>query len=402
MSTTFKVAIYFGSFDPIHVNHMALCLDLISRGFSKIYLVPNQNNNLKPYMVSRDHRYEMINLAITHCQLTDSLIAYKSEVEHHTWEGRSTICDQIMENHADGQVYQIIGQDSYEKALERCQYPNGIYALEGRFLMVYPREGCQQQSKIVVPKELEDLVEIVNDYKDPCVCSSTIIRENLMNGGSFEHIKQMTYENVYDYLCANKLYKPIKSSKKIIAILGPPGSGKGTLSAYLTKQYPKYKHISTGDLYRIDQLKKTAEYLKVVEEKSKGFVQYMDALNVFIINKLKLLIDPHKYYIIDGLKPTDLFNFEQEVAPIDSIVILNCHYKVAEERLKKRQKEENRPDDTDEQIKKRLGNYYRFIWMQKEITKSYMGTGRQVINLNCQKPAHVLTKHNLWSDIMQK
>jgi len=398
MSSTSKIAIYFGSFDPIHINHIGLCKDLIKRGFHKIYLVPNQNNTMKPYTVPRDHRYEMICLAIDECQLQDYLVAYKAETEHHTWEGRSQICDQIMKEHEGCRAYQIIGQDSYEKALERCQPGNGIYSLTGRLLMVYPRQGYYEGIKI--PSTLKGSVEIVSDYKDALICSSTVIRETFTKGITTSELDQWICQSVHEYIFKYDLYKPLKNTKKIIALLGPPGSGKGTLSCFLMKQYPKYQHISTGDIYRADQLKKTPEYLKVAAEKEKGYVKYMEALNEYIIGKLKTIIDPKKYYIIDGLKPTDLFKFEQEVAPIDSIVILNCQYPVAEARLKKRQKEEHRPDDSDEQIKKRLNNYYHFIWMQKEIVKSYTGTGRTAINLNCQKPAHVLAKHLLWKDLL--
>jgi len=53
---------------------------------------------------------------------------------------------------------------------------------------------------------------------------------------------------------------------------------------------------------------------------------------------------PGKYYLIDGLKPSDLFSFEQSIAPIDAIVVLNCHYNVAYGRMKERQLKEHRPD----------------------------------------------------------
>ncbi len=396
----FKIAVYFGSFDPIHINHISLCIDLISHGFHKIYLVANENNTLKPYMVSHNHRNKMINLAILECELSDYLIAYSSGIQNHDWDGRSQICNKIMENHIGDQIYQIIGQDSYENALQRCHFPNGIYALKGRILIVYPRQGyCDN---IRIPAELSDSIILMSDYSDKYECSSTNIRQKLMKNCVFEELNQLTYLSVYNYLIDNKLYCTLKNTKKIIVILGPPGSGKGTLSESLIKKYPKYIHISTGDLYRNDMIKKTPAYLVVDAEKHKGHLQYMQALNKFIIDKLKVMIDPIKYYIIDGLKPTDLFNFEKEIALIDSIVILNCVYKVAFDRLKKRQKEQKRFDDNDELIKKRLGNYYRFIWMQKEIIKSYSGTGRQAINLNCDKSIQILINHKLWSEILQK
>ena len=400
MSTLLKIAVYFGSFDPIHVNHLSLCIDLIKREFNKVYIVPNQNNNLKPYVVAHHHRIAMINEMIIENNLEEKLEAYTSKIDQHSWEGRSKICSEISSKHENSQIYQIIGQDSYEKALERCQPPKGIYALEGRYLLIYPRNGCE--SSIKIPPSLNKLTIIADKYEEKVTCSSTFIRTQFMENKNYDELMKYVSLSVYNYAEKHHLYNCPKNQFKIIVILGPPDSGKGTLCQQLIKYYPKYKHISTGDLYRSDQERKTEEYLAIVEEKVKGYSQYMEALNRYIIKKLKTLIDPNKYYIIDGLKPTDLFSFESHVTSIDSIVTLNCHYKVAEERLKKRQKEENRQDDSDEAIRKRLSNYYHFLWMQKEILSSYQGTGRQVINLNCQKPASYLVKHNLWPTILKK
>ncbi|MCD2371908.1 nucleoside monophosphate kinase, partial [Borreliella burgdorferi] len=52
-----------------------------------------------------------------------------------------------------------------------------------------------------------------------------------------------------------------------LVFLGPPGSGKGTISKIISNEF-KYQHISTGDLFRENILNSTAlgqEIKKIVE-----------------------------------------------------------------------------------------------------------------------------------------
>lgn len=38
--------------------------------------------------------------------------------------------------------------------------------------------------------------------------------------------------------------------EKIFILIGPPGSGKGTLSDYVVKNFPDYIHLAPGDIFR--------------------------------------------------------------------------------------------------------------------------------------------------------
>jgi nucleoside-triphosphate--adenylate kinase len=47
--------------------------------------------------------------------------------------------------------------------------------------------------------------------------------------------------------------------------MGPPGSGKGTISTRIVKDF-KMKHLSSGDLLRSQILNKTSELLTILEQ----------------------------------------------------------------------------------------------------------------------------------------
>jgi adenylate kinase family enzyme/nicotinic acid mononucleotide adenylyltransferase len=407
---TTNLAVYFGSFDPIHLNHLSLCDDLLKRGFEHVYLVPNPNNDFKPFMVSRNQRLQMIEEAI---KGNARLTAYDSPIEQHTWEGRYQICDLIKAKYssASGTTSQsikvsiVIGQDSFEKAIQRCRPGQGIHRIGSGQLLVYPRSGYN--ASITVPVGLKQSVKVMDDYEDPMPRSSSAIREVFLKCGSntkIEEMLQYLHPMTLKLIQTHQLYYPYQTQRKIIAFLGSPGSGKGTICSELQKQFPHYIHISTGDLYREAESHKTPAYYRVQEEKTKGASQYMDALNIFIIERLKEIINPDQYYLIDGLKPTDLAVFEDKITKIDSIVYLKCSSYCAEQRLKKRRNEgkQARTDDTDASIQKRLGNYFKFLWIQTEILTSYQSTGRTVLTLNADKPVSFLMAHPLWKTLIQR
>lgn len=408
MSSVIKVAIYFGSFSPFHHNHMNLCMDLRQRGFDYIYVIPNQHNQMKPYMVSYEHRLAMIESTVKHYGLSDSVIAYDSKIEHHNWQGRNAIVKEIQNNYVKlniaVEMYQIIGQDSYEKTIHRCQKDTGIYSFSGRHLLVYPRLDCH--SSIVVPESLKEVVKIM-EYKDPIVCSSTQIRHLLQKGTnlSSDESKQlltMINQDTYDYIIKHHIYEKIPLTGRIVGVFGGPGSGKGSLCEALIKSYPSYIHISTGDLYREDEKKNTPAYQLLVQAKLRSFQDYNTALHTYIIDKLHKLIDPTKYYLLDGLKPNDLWAFEQKIATIDQIIVLNCRYNICYARLKKRYEIHHRIDDQEMKIKHRLGNYFKYLYIQQEILNSYQSTGRQVIDIMAEKALHYTIKLPIWKQILIK
>lgn len=147
------------------------------------------------------------------------------------------------------------------------------------------------------------------------------------------------------------------SQGKILVILGAPGSGKGTLSKELNKEYGIH-HISTGDLIRNSD---DPELKKII---AGGNFISDDMMIKMLRGELKK-IDPTEGIIFDGF-PRNL----KQSKRLDSIlgkmglglnhaIFLDLPEDIAKERIRERAKKEDRKDDiSDEIINKRFDEYH--------------------------------------------
>ncbi len=143
---------------------------------------------------------------------------------------------------------------------------------------------------------------------------------------------------------------------KILVIMGPPGSGKGTFSKRLADK-EGYNHISTGDLIR------NSKDPELKAKIAKG--EYIDDKTmVSMLRKELKKLDPGKGIIFDGFPRT-----VKQAGMLDSLlgkmglglshtIYLDLDEKTATERILSRAEKENREDDKDpEVIKKRFQTY---------------------------------------------
>jgi len=161
--------------------------------------------------------------------------------------------------------------------------------------------------------------------------------------------------NFENFIAINERVIPDKQGE-ILVILGPPGSGKGTLSKKLVERN-NFTHISTGELIRNSddkELKKTVE---------KGdFIP--DRVMVRMLRKALGKVDLENGVIIDGfprnVKQAKLLDslLGKLGVGLNHVIYLDLGEEKAKDRIMKRAEKEGRADDKDpEIISKRFKEY---------------------------------------------
>ena len=146
-----------------------------------------------------------------------------------------------------------------------------------------------------------------------------------------------------------------------IVFFGPPGSGKGTQAKLLAKEL-NILHLSTGDILREKLSDGDSLSAKLKEVMSSGNLVSDEILNQIIANKL-MSEECINGYILDGyprtiLQSEFLLSFTKSNSlNLDIIFNFKIDFKLVEERIIHRSKQEHRSDDNIDVIKTRLDKY---------------------------------------------
>ncbi|MDR2748388.1 MAG: adenylate kinase [Bifidobacteriaceae bacterium] len=141
-----------------------------------------------------------------------------------------------------------------------------------------------------------------------------------------------------------------------IVIFGPQGVGKGTQAKLLASHYA-LKHISTGDALR-ESIKSGAPIGKIAN----NFIQKGEFVPDDVVNEIveKDLAKHTNGWILDGyprnLEQVEYLHsaLEKLDQKIDYIIVLSAPHSVLVERMNQRREIENRSDDIEQIIEKRL------------------------------------------------
>jgi adenylate kinase len=146
-------------------------------------------------------------------------------------------------------------------------------------------------------------------------------------------------------------------------LLGPQGAGKGTQAKRISAEYG-VPHVATGDMLRIAISDGTTLGRQVEAIVNAGEL-VSDDLMIALIRERLAQEDTNDGFVLDGFPRTTaqaeaLDQMFGEIGRTFSVVFaLQIPDEVAIERLRRRAEVEGRADDTDEAIRRRLGNYHR-------------------------------------------
>jgi adenylate kinase len=146
-----------------------------------------------------------------------------------------------------------------------------------------------------------------------------------------------------------------------IIFFGPPGSGKGTQAKLLANEL-NILHLSTGDILREKLSDGDSLSIKLKDVMSSGNLVSDEILNQIIANKL-MSEECGNGFILDGyprtISQSDFLVsfFKSNSLILDVIFNFKIDFKLVEERIMLRSKQEQRSDDNINVIKTRLDNF---------------------------------------------
>lgn len=191
-----KVGVYFGTFDPLHEGHVRVVRSAMqAEGLDEVVIVPNLNSIEKPNASNPQHRISMTALRV---QKESGINLYTGNSSLLIDQfGRDPFFERIGQIYGTKKIYQIIGQDSFEKLVKQ----GNIKTDSNRIYLVSPREGS---NPLQIPEHLKEVAKVIPGDNSPTL-SSTDIRNRIRLNQAIPESDLET--SVLDYIQRHGLYK---------------------------------------------------------------------------------------------------------------------------------------------------------------------------------------------------
>lgn len=197
MSNVKKIGLYFGSFNPIHVGHLAIANHMVEfSDLDEVWFVitPHNPHKKKKTLLDDIHRLAMVRIAVEEYQkLQASTIEFDLPQPNYTVNTLAHLEEKYPEQH----FCLIMGEDNL-KSLHK--WKNYEVLLERYQIYVYPRIGEAVKlhpsisSSISITKVAAPIMEI----------SSTFIRKAIKEK---KDIRPLLPQNVWEYLDEMNFYR---------------------------------------------------------------------------------------------------------------------------------------------------------------------------------------------------
>ena len=190
-----EIAIFSGSFNPIHAGHLMLASYMCEfTSVEEVWLVVSPHNPLKETgELLDDHlRLEMVHAAVAPYRKLKV-----SDVEFHLPRPSYTIdtLDYLTAQHPGTRFSLIIGGDNWNQLPLWKEYER---LLKSYPMLIYPRPG----EEVVIPEALRESVQLVDA---PLLeISSTFIRRSMREG---KEMRAFLPEGAYELIVKNGWYR---------------------------------------------------------------------------------------------------------------------------------------------------------------------------------------------------
>lgn len=183
-----KIAVYVGSFNPVHKGHIKVVKKILKEYVDKVIIVPTMSYWNKNNLISISDRINMLKLYET----KDIVI----DIKNNNYEFTYQVLRNIQKEYKNDKIYLVIGDDLL-KDFDKWKNISEILKYN---IIVIKRNNIDES----IYKKYEKYNFIVTNKISSKEISSTIVRNMIVNGNK-DVLKYIDLK-VYDYIKRNNLY----------------------------------------------------------------------------------------------------------------------------------------------------------------------------------------------------
>ena len=207
LNTITKIALFGGSFDPIHIGHLNVADTILKQvKIDEIWFMPAFHPPHKNELTNFEDRFNMIQIAIKNNHKYKCIDIEKKLYDNKILEITSTykVLVELQKIYSNSKFYLVIGYDSlldletwkdHEKLLSECSFIVANRNIKIEKTITNYIDNLKNQYDFKFIKVNNDNINI----------SSSYVRQQIKNG-NVEKVKKYLSLDVYNYIINQKIY----------------------------------------------------------------------------------------------------------------------------------------------------------------------------------------------------